>query len=215
MRGAADGDDQEHAILHAVMMLPTSWVLSTLAAAMLLAGCFQPSTGTDIDEPGTQPPGNLFGADAGTGTTCTTPDPSPLSLLTVTLRTTPFGGRYSPRNVGAIWIEDSQGVFIKTLERWGSTRARYLVKWQTASKGNVADAVTGATLNTHRTHTREWDLTDSTTCEVPTGDYRVVAEHTDYNGAGAYIVMPFHKQDPMTVTPMETAMFHDLMIELR
>jgi hypothetical protein len=205
------------------MIIPTRPIMSTVARAMLmglacaaLAGCFEPSTGADVLEPGTQPPGALFGADAGANSSCSNPDPSPLSLLHVRVRTTPFGGRYAPRNVGAIWIEDAHGTFVKTLERWGSTRARYLTRFNAASGGNVVDAVTSATLSQHVTHNREWDLTDKTKCEIPTGDYRVVIEHTDYNGTGASIALPFTKdQTPATLTPAETTMFHDLLIELR
>ncbi len=183
----------------------------------MLGGCYQPSTGSDIVEAGDQPPGGLFGADGGPNSSCTEPDPAPLvSLLHVRVRTTAFGRQYAPRNIGAIWIEDAGGRFIRTLERWGKTRARYLTRFNAASNGNLVDAVTGATLSQHTTHNREWDLTDNTTCEVPSGDYRIVVETTDYNGTGASAVFPFTKGEmPATITPVDTTNFHDLLIELR
>ena len=144
------------------------------------------------------------------------PDPSPLSQLHVRVRTSAVGGRYAPRNVGAIWIETASGAFVKTLERWGATRARYLFRWNAASGGNVVDAVTSATLQTHITHDREWNLTDKTTCEIPTGNYRVVVEHTDRDSAGATIEIPFTKdQAAVTLMPTDATNFHDMLLELR
>lgn len=43
-----------------------------------------------------------------------------------TVRTTTPGGNFSPRNIGAIWIEDSNGQFVKTLKRWADRRKQYL-----------------------------------------------------------------------------------------
>lgn len=192
--------------------------LSTLGLVLTLVSgaCFQPDEGAGLSEPGTQPPNGLFGADGGVNASCTDPDPSPLSQLHVRVRTSAVGGRYAPRNVGAIWVETASGVFVRTLEEWGRTRARYIVRWNNVSHGNVVDAVTSATLANHITHDREWDLTDNTTCEIPTGDYRVVIEHTDRNSAGATFEIPFHKdQGAVTVTPADATNFHDLLLELR
>ena len=193
-------------------------VLSTLSVLLALAapGCFEPGTGADLTEPGTQPPNGLFGADGGVNSTCTDPDPSPLSKLHVVVRTSAFGGRYAPRNVGAIWIETASGTFVKTLEKWGSTRSRYIVRWNAASGGNVVDAVTSATLQSHVTHDRTWNLTDKTTCEIKTGTYRVVVEHTDRDGPGATIEIPFTKdQTAVTLMPTDATNFHDMLLELQ
>lgn len=192
--------------------------LSTIGLGLALAGpgCFAPGSDADLTEPGTQPPNGLFGADGGVSSNCPDPDPSPLSQLHVRVRTTAVGGRYAPRNVGAIWIETASGAFVKTLERWGKTRAKYLVRWNAASGGNVVDAITSATLSSHITHDREWDLTNKTECEIPTGNYRVVIEHTDRNGAGVTFEIPFAKdQTAVTVMPADVTNFHDMLIELR
>ncbi len=203
------------------MMWPRAVVVSTLGVLMIVAfvagaGCFPPDTGADVIQPGTEPPGQLFGADAGTNNPCGTQDTSPLTKLHIVVRTTAFGGRYKPRNVGAIWIETAQGAFVKTVEKWGKTRARYLTKWNAASGGNIVDAVTGATLSQHATHDRTWNLTDKNMCKVPAGDYRIVMEHTDFNGTGASIQIPFTKAAaPVTAMPTETVYFHDLLVELQ
>ena len=186
-------------------------VLSTLAC-----GCFAPSTGTDEGGPGTQPPGGLFGADGGVNSGCTNPDVSPLSKLHLRVRTTAFGGRYAPRNIGAIWIETASGTFVKTIERWAKTRARYLTRFSTASGGNVVDAITSATLSSHTTHDRTWNLADKTECEIPAGDYRVVIEETDRDGPGTTIELPFTKgTTPQTFPVADNAYFHDLVLELQ
>jgi hypothetical protein len=196
-----------------------------MLALCALVGCFAPGTDVDELEPGIEPPGGLFGGDAGTGSgsgsgsgsgVCGGSDPSPLASLHVRVRTTTLNGRYSPRNVGAIWIETASGAFVKTVERWGGTRARYLTRFNTSSAGNLVDAVTSATLSNHTTHDRVWNLTNLMKCEVPSGAYRVVVELTDRNSAGATLELPFTKaQAPVTLMPTETANFHDLLLELR
>jgi hypothetical protein len=185
-------------------------------AGIALTACFAPTVGAEDDGPGTQPPNELFGADAGSNPACPGGDTSPLSQLHIRVRTTAVGGRYAPRNVGAIWIESGTGTFIKTVERWGSTRARYLTRFTAASGGNVVDAITSATLAQHTTHDREWNLKDRSECEIAAGDYRVVIEHTDRNSTGVSIVLPFSKdQSAVTLMPAEATNFHDLVLELR
>jgi hypothetical protein len=193
------------------MFWPCAAVVSTLAG-----GCFQPGSDADSIEPGTQPRGSLFGADGGTGGACGNPDPSPLSQLHVRVRTTAVGGHYAPRNVGAIWVETEAGAYVKTIERWGKTRARYLTRWNTASKGDVADAITSATLSNHITHDRTWNLTDKMMCEIAAGNYKVIVEQTDDNRTGKSIELPFMKGSaPATLMPAENQYFHDLLLELK
>jgi hypothetical protein len=184
-----------------------------------LAGCyFTPDTGSGERDGGIQPPNDLFGADArtadGGGMGCASE--SPLVSMRVRVRTTTPNGRYSPRNIGAIWIETEQGMFVKTIERWAGTRARWLTKFNASSASNLVDAVTSATLSQHTTHDRTWNLTNLMHCEIPSGNYRVVVEMTDKNGAGPSTTIPFTMNGtPMTLTPVETTNFHDLLIELK
>ena len=183
-------------------------------------GCyFAPESTSEERDGGIQPPNDLFGGDAGPvvdGGTTGCSQQTPLASMRFRVRTTTANGRYSPRNIGAIWIETAQGAFIKTIERWAGTRARWLTKFNAASASNLADAVTGATLNSHMTHDRTWNLTDVTHCEVRPGDYRVMVEMTDKNGAGPNTASPFTLvTSSMTLMPTETTNFHDLLIELQ
>jgi hypothetical protein len=41
-----------------------------------------------------------------------------VTSLTFDVTTKAPGGRYQPRNVGAIWVEDSSGKLVKSLEVW-------------------------------------------------------------------------------------------------
>ncbi|MCB9248588.1 MAG: hypothetical protein H6613_08585 [Ignavibacteriales bacterium] len=42
--------------------------------------------------------------------------------VSFTIRTTTPGGSFSPKNIGAIWVEDSSGNFIKTLQIWADKK---------------------------------------------------------------------------------------------
>lgn len=188
-------------------------MLSTLAVLMF-AGCFQPDTDVDTIEPGTEPPGQLFGADGGVNSTCGDTTPASVTSLHLTVRTSSFNGRYKPDNVGAIWIETAAGAFVRTVERWGKNRARYITRWNAASGGNVVDAVTSATLATHITHDRTWDFTDKQSCKVAPGNYKLEVEHTDYNGTGALLEVPFTAIPGMQTLP-DSTYFHGVVLEIQ
>jgi hypothetical protein len=113
---------------------------------------------------------------------------------TFRVTTLPLGGRYTPRNIGAIWIERSDGTFIKTLERWAGVRLRYLTHFRAANPtGNKVDAVTSGTLAMFRAHSVGWNLSDVNGQEVPDGDYRVQVEVTDDDKTGQTLTLPFKK----------------------
>ena len=146
------------------------------------AGCYEPSVDKDALGDALGPPIGLFddggvgprdgggggGPDAAAG--C---DSSPLSALRIVVRTTAVGGRYAPKNIGAIWIETAAGQYVKTVKRWANRRLRYLTRYNAAAGGDVTDAITGATLTSHTTHDVTWNLTDRARCEVPAGTYQV------------------------------------------
>jgi hypothetical protein len=120
------------------------------------------------------------GSSGGGSTTCS---------LSVSVTTTAPGGRYQPRNVGAIWIADSAGGFLESLDVWGRQRLSHVTAWNAATKaagvpGNTVDAVTSATLPAHRTHSVSWNCTDHSGQVVPDGTYRVYFEVTDSNNSG-------------------------------
>jgi len=101
--------------------------------------------------------------------------------LTASFDTTEVGGNYAPRNIVAVWVEDSVGGFVKTIGRWSASRTQHLVAWVAAS-GQDTDAVSGATRANHDARlTVTWDLTDTLAAVVANGDYVLRMELADRN----------------------------------
>jgi len=93
-------------------------------------------------------------------------------------------GKYAPRHVVAIWVTDSKGGFVKTLEVRGRKMKKHLRTWTAQSKNSEVDAITGATLKTHLAHTVTWDCRDIRGALLPDGEYQIHVELTDKNGQG-------------------------------
>jgi hypothetical protein len=101
-------------------------------------------------------------------------------------------GNYSPNNVSAVWVTNSQSQFVRTLEENGRRRQTHLTQWEASSRGVTVDAVTGATNTAPRVHTAPWDCNDKTHAGVPPGTYTVHAEFaTGNSGTPPSIEMPF------------------------
>ena len=111
-------------------------------------------------------------------------------MLTIDFKSVSLGGQYSPRNVGAVWVETGSGTFVKTLERWAGIRVNHLSRWNTASGGwggifgggntaDMMDAVSRATLRSHEMHRATWNMKDSKGQVIPDGMYNVVVELAD------------------------------------
>jgi hypothetical protein len=137
--------------------------------------------------------------------------------LSVTVTTTAPGGNYEPRNVGAIWIADSSGKFVKSLEVWGRQRLSRVVAWNSATRaagvaGNTVDAITSATLSSHRTHKETWNCTDYKEATVPDGTYRVYFEVADSNGGGPNIFETFSKGSSPAMVQASMGNFQNIMI---
>jgi hypothetical protein len=146
-------------------------------------GASEPASGGDAPAPGDPAAGEA------SSDTC---------ALDVTVTTAPHGGRYTPRNVGAIWIADAAGSYVKSLDVWGNRRLTHVEAWNAATEAAGApqdrvDAVTGATSATHRTHVVSWDCTDHRGQVVPDGSYRVYFEVTEANAAGPNHFEAFEK----------------------
>jgi hypothetical protein len=145
--------------------------------------------------------------------------------LAVTLTTVTQGGRYAPINVGAIWIEDSSGKWVDTLEYWDSLiNARWLTAYSKA--GGVSydgfftqappDVIATATLKTHKTHTSKWDFKDSKGTVVPDGTYHVVVELTEASATGKTAKFEFTKGAGAMVVPTTDDQFYkDVKLELK
>jgi hypothetical protein len=113
-------------------------------------------------------------AGSGGGTAC---------ALAFRFTTVTFGGRFSPRNVGAVWVMNQESQFVKTLEVWGTTRAQHLVNWNAQTAANRVDAVSGATVAMHGPHESQWDCRDVNGSVVPDGQYEMFVEFTEDNSS--------------------------------
>lgn len=118
-----------------------------------------------------------------------------VSFETQTLGTAPHWG---PSNMGAVWIEDASGTYIKTIERWVSQlRERSLYHWQTHACTNAwpePDAVSQASLAEPAKHHSTWDSKDLHGKVVPDGMYYLLIEVTETETAyGPLVAYAFEK----------------------
>jgi hypothetical protein len=145
--------------------------------------------------------------DAGTQQTAT--------ACTFRLTTRAQGGRYAPKNIGAIWIEREDGTWVKTLKVWAGVRLRYLTTYLKANtKRDTTDAMTSATLRQHATHEVKWNLKDAQGQVAADGDYRVRVEVTDRSGDGQLLSVPFSKSDrALKVAADDSEFFVDVELE--
>jgi hypothetical protein len=128
-----------------------------------------------------------------------------------TVRTTTPGGSYSPKNIGAIWIEDESGNFVKTLKLWADRRKQYLYTWNSRTSGNTTDAVTGATVSSHQTHTASWDVKDVNGAAMPNGTYTLKIEMTDKHAQGPMASFNFPVGEATnTLSFADESNFHDI-----
>lgn len=160
---------------------------SVLAVCAFLAGCGSKETPVALQT------GAGGGAASSTGGSSASAGAAgmgaaPAGACTVTFTFTPVDnhGLYSPSNVSAVWVTDSQGAFVKTLQENGYIRASHLAAWESQTKGNTVDAVTGATNFGFRAHTASWNCSDVSGNEVPDGSYTMHAEFTTSNTGGFF-----------------------------
>ncbi|MFC0877648.1 DUF2271 domain-containing protein [Saccharicrinis sp. FJH2] len=104
--------------------------------------------------------------------------------LNFTFSTANLSGRYAPRYVMAVWVEDSSGEFVTSLAVYAQARKQYLVKWYGSSKGITTDAVTGATILGTQTFDVAWNLKDYMGNRVPEGTYKIYLEETSNDAPG-------------------------------
>ncbi|HRZ42759.1 MAG TPA: DUF2271 domain-containing protein [Bacteroidales bacterium] len=113
--------------------------------------------------------------------------------VTFTVTTTANGGKYAPNHVLAIWIKNSSGTFIRTSKMMSQKETKYLYQWKASSSLNTVDAITGATLTSHQTHTITWNCKDLNNNVVPDGTYQFWIEFADADAQGPYAHFDFNK----------------------
>jgi hypothetical protein len=131
------------------------------------------------------------------------------------------GGRYQPRNIGAVWVETTSGQFVKTIYRWAGIRAGDLTRWNqvsggwglagffgggsTSSNPDQVDVMTGATVSRHQSHTATWNMKTGDGMLVADGAYKVFVEVTE-DRRGPYASVDFQKGSaPQNITPPDQA----------
>jgi hypothetical protein len=138
--------------------------------------------------------------------------------LTVTATTSSTGGNYAPKNIVAMWIEDEQGNWVKTLLAYAATRKTHLNTWEAATTAagspfNTVDAITGATKSNHGTRTCTWNGTDVSGVLVADGNYKLRMELTDKNGTGNFSSFSFTKDTiPLNLTLQNVPSFASISI---
>lgn len=134
-------------------------------------------------------------------------------LATFNFKTITDGGTFSPKHVLAVWIEKSDGSYVKTIFLRASARKQYLYTWNSKSGGNTTDAKTGATLTSHTTHSVQWNCCDLSGMLVPAGNYKFVVEFTDKHAQGpTYSVDFIIDTATHTVTAPNQTYFTDMSV---
>lgn len=104
--------------------------------------------------------------------------------LTVTYTTQSHGGPYAPAHVVSAWVEDANGTFVRTINRWAGVRRQHLVAWTQKAGAADADAVSGATRISHtQPLTATWDLRNRQGQVIPDGTYTIRMELADSNAS--------------------------------
>jgi hypothetical protein len=133
-----------------------------------------------------------------------------VSMLAFDVQTKAQGGRYAPRNIGAIWIQNDAGQFVKTLKLWSRIRQRYLSKYNAARSGMTIDVTTSATLSSHMLHHVAWDLKDRNGQSVEPGKYTLFIEVTDKDAPGALEQLEFDTSHGAQTVEPEDASYYEM-----
>ena len=139
--------------------------------------------------------------------------------LTFTVKTITNNSTYSPKNVLAIWIKDSQGNFVISRKVMASARKQHLVKWNASSLSSTVSATTGATLSSHGSHTVTWDGKNAAGTDMADGIYQIWVEYTSTNSAsngnqGPSLSVEFQKGTSLQhITPADATYFQNIIAD--
>jgi hypothetical protein len=138
--------------------------------------------------------------------------PGTLTVTVTTSATT--GGAFIPRNIVAIWVQNSSGQFVKSLLVYAQSQIQWLTNWNTASAGNKVDAITGATQSSHGVRTCTWNGTNVSGAVVADGTYTVKMELTDKDATGNLGTFTFTKgPTAQTQTPAAVPSFSAITLK--
>ncbi len=131
-----------------------------------------------------------------------------------TMTTIKFPGNYDPRHCLAVWIEDASGKYVNSLAVYANRRIAHLTNWNGVTRGVKGDAITGATLNPHRSHVLNWNLKDFSGNTVKDGTYRLRIEGTARNSAGSIKTINFVVgNETYTNKPADDANLKNMILE--
>jgi len=144
------------------------------------------------------------------------PSGGAVGSLTFDVTTTPVGGRYQPKNVGAIWIEDSAGTLVKSLKVWAGIRRIWLTRYGSVLGFGPVDVMASATLSSHKTHHVTWDLKNADGMAVAPGKYTLMMEVTDSDAPGRSNMIPFDTSTgAQTMMPPNAPSFTTMSLQLQ
>jgi hypothetical protein len=167
--------------------------------------------------PGTSAAAGSGGAGAGTSGAAGSSDAGgAVTTLTFDVTTAAVGGRYKPKNIGAVWIQNDSGKLVKSLEVWAGVRRRWLTRYVGVLSGATVDVTASATLSNHRAHHATWNLKDKSGAPVPPGKYTLVMELTDGDMTGRFNSIEFDTSaGPQSLSPTDAPSFTTMQLELK
>ena len=131
--------------------------------------------------------------------------------VSFTIKTLDNNKHFSPAHVLAIWVENNEGNFIKTLEIQAARRMQYLYTWKSKSAGNKVDAISGPTLPDHISHTVIWNCKDTLGNVVKDGPYKIFTEFTSEHAQGPLQTVNFTKgKGSIKLNPENQPFFIDM-----
>ena len=134
-------------------------------------------------------------------------------LATFDFRTVTNNGTFSPRHVLAVWIEKSDGTFVKTVFLRGNNRKEYLFTWNNKSGGSTVDAITGSTLSSHSSHSVIWNCRDLNGDIVADGTYKFVVEYTEKHAQGPKYSVEINVSNSIqSITATDQTYFKDMSV---
>jgi hypothetical protein len=123
--------------------------------------------------------------------------------------------------VGAIYVENASGGFVKSLNVWGTKELFNLTDWQQLSGGNTTDAVTGATRSNAGPVSGSWNCTDTNRQPVPDGQYQVCCSFQEddalpfFGPAPKKACVSFQKGGPFTLSPPSQGNFTNMTLTMQ
>ena len=134
--------------------------------------------------------------------------------VTFNVTTVTDNGSFSPKHILAIWVKNSNGVFVKSIKVNAATRIQYLYSWNKSSAGNKTDAITGATLTAHQAHSVTWNCKNTSGNVVPNGTYKMMIEYTDQHAQGPKDSLVFSVSgSPQHLTQTDQSYFKNISLD--